>query len=185
MTIRKAIVLLGISMLAVALSAAGAAAKGNGKQIGKLAAKQCSAEKKALGNEAFAEVYGSPAVPNCLGVKGSEASAVVKGASKECKAERTEIGTEAFNQKYGSNKNGKNALGKCVSREASPELKQESAKVLNAAGQCDAERSDPGFAAGHDGNTFDQFYGTNANLKNAFGKCVSSKAKASETAPPA
>jgi hypothetical protein len=41
---------------------------------------------------------------------------------------------------------------------------------------CAAERSDPGFAAGHDGKTFDEFYGTNKNLKNAFGKCVSGKA---------
>jgi hypothetical protein len=36
-------------------------------------------------------------------------------ASRACKAERTEIGVDAFREKYGTNKNGKNAFGKCVS----------------------------------------------------------------------
>jgi len=43
--------------------------------------------------------------------------------------------------------------------------------------QCKAERADPGFAAAHQGKTFEQFYGTNKNGKNAHGKCVSNKAK--------
>jgi hypothetical protein len=34
--------------------------------------------------------------------------------------------------------------------------------------------------AGHEGKTFEQFYGTNENLSNAFGKCVSTKAKANK-----
>jgi len=41
-----------------------------------------------------------------------------------------------------------------------------------------ARCADPNFAASHGGETFDQFYGTNPNLNNAFGKCVSSKAQA-------
>jgi hypothetical protein len=36
-------------------------------------------------------------------------------AAKVCKAERAEIGVDAFREKYGTNKNGKNAFGKCVS----------------------------------------------------------------------
>jgi len=36
-------------------------------------------------------------------------------AAKLCKAERADIGVDAFREKYGSNKNGKNAFGKCVS----------------------------------------------------------------------
>jgi hypothetical protein len=47
--------------------------------------------------------------------------------------------------------------------------------------QCKAEQNDANFAAGHGGKTFAQFYGANANQQNAFGKCVSSKAKASST----
>src|SRR5829696_6177128 len=52
----------------------------------------------------------------------------------------------------------------------------------NAAKECEAERamSDEDFGAvpEHGGKTFEQFYGTNENLSNAFGKCVSTKAKA-------
>ncbi len=64
---------------------------------------------------------------------------------------------------------------------------------VNAAKECKAEQADPNFAASHDGKTFDEFYGTNGNPKketsgtgkNAFGKCVSSKAKAKgEEEPP-
>jgi hypothetical protein len=41
-----------------------------------------------------------------------------KNAAKECDAERTAIGDEAFAAQYGTNKNGKNAFGKCVSSKA-------------------------------------------------------------------
>ena len=66
------------------------------KLSGKLAAKQCAKERKAIGNDDFNELYGKPAMPNCLGVKAPEARAAVKGASKDCRAEREEIGPEAF-----------------------------------------------------------------------------------------
>lgn len=40
-----------------------------------------------------------------------------KNAAKACKAERASAASiEAFNQKYGTNKNKKNAFGKCVSK---------------------------------------------------------------------
>jgi hypothetical protein len=67
-------------------------------------------------------------------------------------------------------------------------LKKQTAQTdlntVNAAKACIAERGDAGFAAGHGGKTFDQFYGSNAdNGKgkgngNAFGMCVSTMAKA-------
>ena len=184
MTVRKGLILVALSVLAVALTAGGASAGSKGKQIGKLAAKQCAKERKAIGNDDFNELYGKPAIPNCLGVKAPEARAAVKGASKDCRAEREEIGPEAFAEKYGSNKNKRNAFGKCVSRKAAPELSEDSSEVINAAKACKAERSDPAFAESHDGKSFDEFYGTNKNLKNAFGKCVSSKAKAQEDPEP-
>ena len=64
---------------------------------------------------------------------------------------------------------------------------------VNAAKECKAEQADPAFADAHEGKTFDEFYGTNGNpkketpgaLKNAFGKCVSSKAKAKGEEEPA
>jgi hypothetical protein len=129
-------------MLAIGLSTSGAAAAGKGKQLGKLAAKQCAQERKALGKEAFAV-------------------------------------------KYGTNRNGRNAFGRCVSGKVSPGAPGDNGNAspgdspngVNPAAACRAEREDPNFAADHGGKTFDQFYGTRPNLRNAFGKCVSSKAK--------
>jgi hypothetical protein len=64
----------------------------------------------------------------------------------------------------------------CVSR-ATSAARQD---LANAARQCTAERADQGFAAdpAHNGKTFAEFYGTNDNHANAFGRCVSAKAKA-------
>ena len=50
--------------------------------------------------------------------------------------------------------------------------------TASATAKCKAERDDSAFAAGHGGKSFADFYGTNANKKNAFGKCVSKTAKA-------
>ena len=41
-----------------------------------------------------------------------------KNAAKYCKAVRTSKGVEAFGTQYGTNKNKKNAFGKCVSQTA-------------------------------------------------------------------
>ena len=49
--------------------------------------------------------------------------------------------------------------------------------LRNAAKECKAERADEDFAATHEGKSFDEFYGTNKNGKNAYGKCVSTKAR--------
>jgi hypothetical protein len=178
-SIRTGLALTGIATLALALTAGGAVADGNGKgkAYGKLAAKECAKEKKALGNEAFNALYGKPAMPNCIGVTRPAAKSAAKNAAKECKAEGLK---------------GK-AFGKCVSGKAKSELSEDNADKVNAAKECKAEQADPNFAATHDGKTFDQFYGTNTPNpkgkgagKNAFGKCVSSKAKASndEETPP-
>ena len=189
MYLRKGLLLTIVGVLAVALTAgvavAGAGGNGKGKQLGKLVAKQCAKERKAMGNDAFNELYGKPAQPNCIGVKTEESKDEVKGASKACKAERAELGAEAFAEKYGSNKNKKNAFGKCVSRKAAPEIAAETAEKVNAARACKAEQVDPAFADSHDGKSFDEFYGTNKNGKNAFGKCVSAKAQAQNDPEPA
>ena len=93
-------------------------------------------------------------------------------AAKECRAERgtTDATREAFRVKYGTNKNGKNAFGKCVSGTSKEEKAERQAAVKNAAKECKAERD-------ADAVAFSETYGTNKNGKNAFGKCVSSKAK--------
>ena len=100
-----------------------------------------------------------------------------KNAAKFCKAFKAASGS-SFATMFGTKKN---AYGKCVSQTArqtaSEDAAQEKAAHTNAAKQCKAERDDAGFAAAHGGKTFEQFYGT-GNGSNAYGKCVSQKAKA-------
>lgn len=92
-------------------------------------------------------------------------------ASTLCKQQRTAVGTTAFKLLYGGSAN---AYGHCVSKLAGT-VQGDNA---TAAKQCAAERADTSFAASHAGKTFAQVYGSGAHGNNAFGKCVSTKAKA-------
>jgi len=94
-------------------------------------------------------------------------------ASTLCKQQRTAIGATAFKLLYGG---GSNAYGRCVSKLASTVR----ADQANASKQCAAERADATFPDTHGGKTFVQFYGTGPHGNNAFGKCISSKAKTQE-----
>jgi len=94
-------------------------------------------------------------------------------ASQSCKTLRASMGTGAFEGAYGTNANKSNAFGKCVSKMH----KSQSADVKNSNTKCKTEQADANFAATHGGKTFEQFYGTNKNGKNAYGKCVSTRAK--------
>jgi hypothetical protein len=172
------------------------------------AAKYCKALRTSSGSpEAFASAvqavvgakkvtvknaYGK-CVSNQAKNNASDADQAHSNAAQECKAERAQSdeefaaahGGKTFAEQYGSGKKGKNAFGKCVSQKAhenKAEAAQENKAELNAAKQCKAERaqSDEEFGASHDGKTFTQQYGTGKHGKNAFGKCVSSKAKAHE-----
>jgi hypothetical protein len=97
-----------------------------------------------------------------------------ENAARACKALRASMGLETFRQTYGTaQSNRRNAFGRCVSRLT----RTERLARLSARAECEAERNDPNFAASHDGKTFQQFYGTGPRGANAFGKCVSSKAK--------
>ena len=97
-----------------------------------------------------------------------------KNAAQECRFERggTTGSREAFRVKYGTKRN---AFGKCVSRHARGEESQRKNAAKNAAKECKDER-----AANR--QAFAENYGTNANYNNAFGKCVSGKAKAKKDA---
>jgi hypothetical protein len=110
------------------------------------------------------------AVPAAATAKPNETEK--SAANRQCKAERghSPATREAFNARYLS-------FAHCARRNAAEEENESDAAHKNAAKQCKAERSDPGFAAAHEGKTFEQFYGTNKNGKNAYGKCVSKKAK--------
>jgi hypothetical protein len=117
------------------------------------------------------------AILGALAMLVSPASAVAgtakSDAQKQCRAERTAMGTQTFRDTYGTNKNKKNAFGKCVSHRTNQNKATEKTAKKNAAKECKAERAaDPA--------AFQTQYGTGKNKKNAFGKCVSQKAKAQQ-----
>jgi hypothetical protein len=96
-----------------------------------------------------------------------------KLAAQMCRSLRAQDGKQTFRQTYHS-------FAGCLKTEKA----QADSDVSNAAKTCKAQRSDPNFAseAGHNGETFQQFYGTNKGSThgagaNAFGKCVSTFAK--------
>jgi hypothetical protein len=92
-------------------------------------------------------------------------------ANKECKALRGDDAAtrEAFKAEWGN-------FGKCVSAKAREAKAERKAAKRNAAKDCREERGDTDASIA----AFREKYGTNANKKNAFGKCVSQKAKAKE-----
>jgi hypothetical protein len=181
-SIRAALLITGVAVLAVAVTTGGAGAEGH--HFGKLAAKSCAKERKALGRSLFAQTWGKPAMPNCIGVTKPEAREATNSAQKDCRAERDELGVDAFRDKYGTNgkegKNGhhKNAFGKCVSSHVKADLAEDRQDTINAAKECKAERDDIGVQAFQDKYGTNGKEGKNGHHKNAFGKCVSLTAKA-------
>lgn len=104
-------------------------------------------------------------------------------AEKLCRAERgtTDATKAAFAQKYGTNKNKKNAFGKCVSKTTAMQKQQddtaaEDATEVKAAKSCSTERGTTAESLA----AFSQKYGTNKTKSNAFGKCVSETVAASD-----
>jgi hypothetical protein len=98
-----------------------------------------------------------------------------ENAARACKALRASMGVTTFNQTYGTAQtNRRNAFGRCVSQWTRTEHQNH----VSARAACEAERNDANFAATHGGKTFQQFYGTGPTGRNAFGRCVSSKARA-------
>ncbi|MGA9636213.1 MAG: hypothetical protein WBQ41_13325 [Solirubrobacterales bacterium] len=161
-----------------------------------VAAKQCTNELHTMGVKAFKALYGDNApkykhaMRNCQRQHGKSGKRAVNNAAQQCKIERADPNFAAghggltFDQVYGTNHNGRNAFGKCVSSKVRSTEAQQEENLQNAAQQCRAERGDAGFAATHGGKSFTDFYGKNHNKKNAFGKCISRKAKAQGTTPP-
>lgn len=92
--------------------------------------------------------------------------------SELCKEQRRVIGMSSFRALYAPIGTPKAAMTACLAGQ----VQTASSAAKNAAMECKLEQADPAFAGAHGGETFAQFYGTNANGKNAFGKCVSSKA---------
>jgi hypothetical protein len=95
------------------------------------------------------------------------APADFKNAAKYCKAVRESKGVDAFQTQYGTNKNKKNAYGKCVSStaKAKAEKREDTAETNAATAECKKQQA-------ADATKFAQDY------KN-FGQCV--KAKSAKT----
>jgi hypothetical protein len=124
-----------------------------------------------MGKNTFTLTYptssASAATNACVAKRDGRAATDLKNGAKECKAGRA-ADPAAFTKKYGTNKNGKNAYGKCVSMKARQATEQETEARVNAAKTCKKKAEQKA--------TFEADYGTK---KNAFGKCVSETAKAS------
>ncbi len=191
----KRMTTVGLLCASLAIPATAGAADEPTQANFKNAAKYCKALKKSAGDANFKAMFGgkSNAYGKCVSKAAKrdqkQEARAKTNASKQCKAEEA-ADPAAFKTKYGTGKNGSNAHGKCVSQKAKENKaaadKQEKEDV-NSAEACRAEqKQNPDeFKAAHGGKTFAEFYGTTANDKNAFGKCVSlkSKAKNAETQP--
>jgi hypothetical protein len=175
-----------LSCLALALLIpAGALAKAHPDQGDKRAAKaECKTLRGStdVTREAFRTQFRSFAacVRKTAVEEAQQEQSAHTNAAKECKAERT-ADPVAFANTYGTNGNKRNAFGKCVSKKAKAKEaaadeqdQQEATEFKNAAKECDSERD-------ADSAAFAEKYGTNENNRNAFGKCVSSKASEDET----
>jgi hypothetical protein len=103
-----------------------------------------------------------------------------KSPAQFCKNELATLGAANFKSLYAPGGSGANAFGKCVSKHA----RADKTNRTNAAKACKAEQEMPeaDFRATHDGKSFAEFYGKNKNDRNAYGKCVSSKAQAANAA---
>ncbi len=99
-----------------------------------------------------------------------------ENGARACRALRASLGENLFRTTYGTvQSKRRNAMGRCVSMWAHASHQSR----ISARAACSAEQADPNFAASHDNKSFAEFYGTGPKHRNAFGKCVSSKAKAS------
>jgi len=173
----KRVLMVAIALVAIAVPAGTAVAKPS-KADKREANKECKALRgtDSATREAFKAEWGN--FGKCVSAKAREAKAERKAAksnaARDCREER-KADKEAFQDKYGTNGNKKNAFGKCVSQKAKAKAKKQdkedaaaAVEFKNAAKACDDERS-------ADEKAFGDKYGTNANKKNAFGKCVSQK----------
>ena len=103
-------------------------------------------------------------------------------AAASCKTQLTAMRATPFNGLYGTNASKSNATGKCVSAA----VRKANGALTSASATCKAQQADTNFAATHNNTTFNAFYGANGKGKsadaNAYGKCVSTTAKATTNA---
>ena len=129
-----------------------------------LAQAECKMERRAMGNAGFRAEYGARPRRACLEAKAEAAAAAVAAAVEECRGS-----AEAPAGEPAQGGGARNAARRCVREKVRALLAEARAELRNAAQECKAEReADP--------DAFRTKYGTNENGRNAFVKCVSSKA---------
>jgi hypothetical protein len=89
----------------------------------------------------FAVVLGVVVAPSALAADPTPAD--FKNAAKYCKAVRESKGVDAFQTQYGTNKNKKNAYGKCVSAtaKAKAEKREDTAETNAATAECKKQQA--------------------------------------------
>ena len=144
---------------------------------------QCRTERTQMGKAVFAATYGTNKHrSNAFGKCVSARTKAMKAAEKQDEAAARAACTQeqaadpaAFAAKYGKGKKAKNAFGKCVSAASKAMAKEQGDKDVSddvsASKSCKAERD-------ADAAAFTKKYGTGKKGANAFGRCVSSTAKA-------
>ena len=163
---RRHIITAAVAVLLAAAPAAAAQAPSSADT----AKSACQAEKHDMGTQVFKKTYAAKstkAMAACVAKAVPAAEEAAKNAAKACKDERA-AGADAFAEKYGTNKNKRNAYGKCVSQKVQETTDETTEERVNAARTCKAQRKD-------DKAGFEAEWGTK---RNAFGKCVSATAKA-------
>ena len=120
------------------------------------------------------------AAATCLLVPSTAAAGPGKAdraeAAKECRAALKAAGDrENLGRMFGTNR--ANAVRKCRAVQARDAQNERKSSAREAVKQCKAERAqtDEEFAADHEGQTFNQFYGQKGN---GIGRCVSKQRRA-------
>ena len=136
-----------VSSVLMSASLASAAKPSDHAKAGKGAiARACAAEKKA-DKAAFKATYGKQAMRNCIkGVSEGDGAAAAddssssggeaKNPAKACRAER-DADPDGFRADYGTNRNGKNAFGKCVSAKAQASAEDDEDETGDDSGDVD------------------------------------------------
>jgi hypothetical protein len=157
--------MVAVAVMALSGTAFAETSGSNGTSPTKNASKLCKQLKASMGAEAFKAAYGtnanrSNAHGKCVSKHRAAVKAAIAEATEQCKAELAAAGN-----------NDKKALRECVKAKLAASLADRREAFDSAADKCRAERK-------ADAAAFREKYGTNANKRNAFGKCVSKTARA-------
>jgi hypothetical protein len=168
--------LIAAALSAVAIAPAVASAQDPNPADFKNAAKFCKEFRDGSGKANFATMFGTKknAYGKCVSQTAKKTAAEDDAQAKQARSQAVEECRAV------KTPGSKNAFGKCVSEKAKAERaeqdeedSEEAEDRKDAAEECDAERGETQETR----KAFEEKYGTNGNKRNAFGKCVSQKAR--------